>query len=113
MILMCATWDLLTLQMLIRQTEFPAEFGQKSREYALAQFDSGEALIKRYESKIPQKMWIPIPDAEKDGYLEVFRQSRIRLRDKGIYNAKMLKLMRMLRCKKDPEQAECTATDKE
>ena len=103
----------LTLQILIRQAEFPAGFGQKSREYALAQFGLGEALIKRYESKIPQKMWIPIPDAEKDGYLEVFRQSRIRLRDKGIYNAKMLKLMRMLRCKKDPEQAECTATDKE
>ena len=103
----------LTMQIMIRQAEFPEGFGQKSREFALGQFDSGVDLIKRYEKKIPQKLWIAIPEVEKTGYLEVFRQSRIRLRDKGIYNAKMLKLMRMLRCKKDPQQAECTSTDKE
>ena len=68
---------------------------------------------KKYESKIPSKLWVSIPEADKAGYLEVFRQSRIRLRDKGIYNGKMLKLMRMLRCKKEPHQPECTAADKE
>ena len=102
-----------TLQILIRKTQFPEGFGQKSRNYVLDQFDSGVELIKRYESKIPQKLWVTIPEVDKTEYLEVFRQSRIRLRKKGIYNAKMLKLMRMVRCKKDPQQAECTATDKE
>jgi len=103
----------LTIQMLIRKAEFPEGYGQKSREYALQQFGSSVGLIKRYESKIPQKLWVSIPEQDKTGYLEVFRQSRLRLRDKGIYNAKMLKLMRMVRCKKDPQQAECTAADKE
>jgi len=103
----------LTIQILIRQSEFPEQYGQKSREYTLGQFDSGVELIKRYESKIPKKQWISIPKVDKTGYLEVFRQSRIRLREKGIYNGKMLKLMRMVRCKKDPQQAECTAKDKE
>ncbi len=103
----------LTEQILIRKSEFPEGFGQKSREYALTQFDSVVQLIHKYESKIPKKLWVTIPKADKAGYLEVFRQSRIRLRDKGIYNAKTLKLMRMVRCKKDPQQAECTAEDKE
>ncbi len=103
----------LTMQLLIRKAEFPEGFGQKSREFALSQFDSSVELVKRYESKIPEKLWISIPEADVTGYNEVFRQSRIRLRDKGIYNAKMLTLMRMLRCKKDPQHSECTAADKE
>ena len=103
----------LTIQILIRQDTFPEGFGQKSREYALSQFDSVVTQIKRYESKIPEKMWVTISETDITGYLEVFRQSRIRLRDKGIYNAKMLKLMRLLRCKKAPQQPECTAKDKE
>lgn len=103
----------LTMQILIRKSEFPDGFGQQSRQYALDQFDAGVTLIKRYESKIPKKFWVTIPDLEKTEYLEVFRQSRIRLREKGIYHGKALKLMRMVRCKKDPQQAECTAADKE
>ncbi len=103
----------LTMQILIRQAVFPEGYGQKSREYALSQFDSVVTQITRYEKKIPEKMWVTISEADKTGYLEVFRQSRIRLRDKGIYNAKMLKLMRLLRCKKAPQQSECTAEDKE
>ncbi|NOQ14965.1 MAG: hypothetical protein GQ583_10885 [Methyloprofundus sp.] len=103
----------LTMQILIRKADFPEGYGQKSREFALAQFDSGVELVKKYEATIPAKMWVTIPEVDITGYLEVFRQSRIRLRDKGIYNAKMLKLMRMLRCKKEPHQSECTAADKE
>lgn len=103
----------LTIQIVIRKAAFPEGYGQKSREYALSQFDLGVELIKKYEATIPDKMWVTVPAADVVGYVEVFRQSRIRLWDKGIYNGKMLKLMRMLRCKKDPQQSECTAADKE
>jgi len=103
----------LTMQILIRKADFPEGYGQKSREFALGQFDSAVTLLKKYENTIPAKMWVTIPADDITGYLEVFRQSRIRLRDKGIYNGKMLKLMRMLRCKKDPQLSECTAVDKE
>lgn len=103
----------LTMQVLIRKADFPEGYGQKSREFALSQFDSRVELVNKYAGNIPAKMWISIPETDTIGYLEVFRQSRIRLRDKGIYNGKMLKLMRMLRCKKDPQQSECTAADKE
>jgi hypothetical protein len=103
----------LTMQMLIRKAEFPEAYGQKSRDYVLDKFNVGMQSVKKYENQIAEKYWVEIPEADKPEYREVFRQSRIRLRDKGIYNGKMLKLMRMLRCKKEPEQSECTATDKE
>lgn len=103
----------LTMQLLIRKAEFPESYGQKSREFALSQFDSTVELIKNYESKIPEKLWILIPEEDISKYHEVFRQSRIRLREKNIYHGKMLKLMRMLRCKKDSQQSECTAPDRE
>lgn len=103
----------LTMQMLIRKDQFPEGYGQKSRDYVLGRFDAGMESVKKYESRIPAKLWVAIPEADKPEYREVFRQSRIRLRDKGIYHGKMLKLLRMLRCKKAPEQSECTAADKE
>ncbi len=103
----------LTMQMLIRKAEFPEGYGQKSREFVLAQFDLSMESVKKYESTIPEKYWVTIPEMDKPDYLEVFRQSRIRLRNKGIYDGKMLKLMRMLRCKKEPQLPECTAADKE
>ena len=103
----------LTMQILTRKAEFPEGYGQMSREFALSQFDQGVEMVKRYDSKIPEKLWVSIPEADKTGYLEVFRQSRIKLRDKGIYNGKMLKVMRMLRCKKDPQLSECSSADKE
>ncbi len=103
----------LTMQIIARKNAFPADFGQKSRQYALSQFDGLVDIVNRYESKIPEKLWVDLPEADKVNYLEVFRQSRIRLRDKGIYHAKTLKLMRMTRCKQDPAMPECTAKDKE
>lgn len=103
----------LTMQILIRTAEFPEGFGQKSREFSLSRFDEGVELANRYESKIPQKWWVSISETDMDSYNEVFRQSRIKLRDQGIYNGKMLTVMRRLRCKKNPQLAECTAADKE
>lgn len=103
----------LTTQTIIRKDDFPPEFGQKSREFALSRFDHGVELVKKYEKKIPEKWWVSIPDEDKIRYNEVFRQARIRLRDNGIYNGKMLTIMRRLRCKTSPHQPECTAADKE
>lgn len=103
----------LTLQIVIRKAKFPEGFGQNSRDFALSRFDRLVDVIEKSERKIPQKFWVSIPETDKTNYNEVFRQARIRLRDKGIYNGKMLTIMRRLRCEKNPQLAECTAADKE
>lgn len=103
----------LTIQIVTQKAKFPEGFGQKSREYTLSRFDKLVEQIANAERKIDPKWWVDIPEADKVSYNEVFRQARIRLRSKGIYNDKMLTILRRLRCDKNAKLSECTAADKE
>lgn len=103
----------LTLQIMIHKADFPDNFGQKSRDFALRQFDKAVKLAKNYEDRIDQKWWISISESNQLRYHEMYRKTRLTLRGKGVYDGKMLSLMRLVRCKKDPLRTECTAVDKE
>ena len=103
----------LTIQVVIRKASFPEGFGQHSREYAVGRFDRLAEVIVQSERKIPDKLWVNIPEQDKTSYNEVFRQARLRLRGQGIYNDKMLTIMRRLRCEKNAQLPECSAADKE
>lgn len=103
----------ITVQMLIKWEEFPDNFGQNSREFAMEQFDRSIEIIQQAESDIPSDWWLNIPAKDIIGYQETFRQSRLVLREQGIYDAQTLKVLRVIRCKKDPSLAECTSADKE
>lgn len=98
----------LTFQILIRSANFPADYGQKSRQWAAQNFDRVAGLARKAESSIPGKHWIEIPDEHKAKYDQMFRDVRIRLRDKEkVFHPTMLTLMRRVRCDKDPARAEC------
>jgi hypothetical protein len=103
----------LTIQLLIHKAKFPEGFGQSSRDFALTRFNRLIELIKNAEQKIAKQWWVSISDGDMTNYNEVFRQSRIRLREKGIYNSKMLTIVRRLRCESNLQLSECTAADKE
>ncbi|OUS26296.1 hypothetical protein A9Q99_18890 [Gammaproteobacteria bacterium 45_16_T64] len=103
----------LSLQMLIRHDRFPEGFGQKSRAYSWSQYDRAIDLINVSTDKIKPQYWMSIPEEDKVGYSEMFRQTRLKLRDMGIYNGKMLKFLARVRCKLDAGLAECSAADKE
>ena len=103
----------LTLQIIIRTAEFPEKFGQKSREYTLSQFDKAVQLAKNHEHRITRQWWLSVSEINQNRYHEMYRKTRILLRNKGVYDAKMLWVMRMVRCKKDPLRLECTSADKE
>ena len=103
----------LTLQIIIRKAEFPEQFGQQSRKYTLQQFDKAVMLAKSYEERIAPKWWLSISESNQQRYHDIYRKTRISLRNKGIYNAKMLTIMRRVRCKKEPFRLECTAVDQE
>ncbi len=103
----------LSLQIMIHKAKFPAEFGQQSRLYALSQFDKAVMQAKNYEQRIAENWWIDIPQSDQQRYHEIYRKVRISLRDQGIYDSRMLALMRLVRCKNDPARQECSAVDKE
>ncbi|SMG66410.1 RND type efflux pump involved in aminoglycoside resistance (AdeT) [methanotrophic bacterial endosymbiont of Bathymodiolus sp.] len=103
----------LSLQIIIHTTEFPTGFGQKSREYALSQFDKAVLQAQDYEHSIPSQWWLSVSEANQRRYHDIYRKTRISLRDKGVYDGRMLKIMRLVRCKKNPHLSECIAADKE
>jgi len=102
-----------TMQTTIRPDRFPNGFGQQSRQYFQQRFEPDLDLVHKAEASIKRSYWLDLPTKDKEGYAELFRQSRLKLRDKGIYNGKMLSFLSRVRCQKEPALAECTAPDRE
>ena len=102
-----------TGQIVLRQDRFPEGFGQKSREFVFGQFDKAMKTIKVATDSIDDKYWMDLPSKDKEGYSEMFRQARLKMRSENLYNGKMLSFLSKVRCQKDPSLAECTAKDRE
>jgi hypothetical protein len=94
-------------QLILRKDKFPKGFGQKSREYAYKNFSKALEHIVAAEENIPQKYWVDLPEKKKTQYKEMLRQVRLELRDEGVYDARMLKILFKLRCRTDPGHYEC------
>lgn len=103
----------LTVQIIIRHNKFPPGFGQKSREFVWSQYPRFMEYINSSTKSIKPTYWKELPEADKVGYREMFRQTRIKLRNDGYYDGKMLSFLSKVRCQKDASLAECTAKDRE
>jgi len=103
----------ITMQLIVRWDKVPEDFGQKSRELMANKYLAQIKKIEESEETIPEKYWIDISDETKNTWNETFRESRIALRDRKVYNAKALTLFRKVRCKVDSSLAECSAKDRE
>ena len=97
----------LTGHMIVRSEKFPAGFGQKSRAFVLTQLDRADAPIKQAEDGIPAKYWLDLSDADKSKYTVMMREARIQLTKDGIYDPKMMNLLKKVRCKIEPAAGEC------
>jgi len=104
----------LTMQLIIKDdADFTPKFRQSSRDYASSQFTVATTILKSSEDQIPSDTWIDIPNVQKAEYEEMLRQARLSLKKEGVYDGKMLTLMRKIRCKMSPTNSECSAADKE
>lgn len=102
-----------TMQLIVRWEKVPEGFAQKSRELMASKYKDQIRKIVDSELTIPEKYWIEISEKTEDNWSELFRESRIALREQGVYNGKALTLFRKVRCKIDPQLAECTSKDRE
>ncbi len=96
-----------TLQVMIREDRFPEGFVDKAREALLERFDEALAFVKQAEAEIPDRYWVDVPPETYASWSNLFQGVRVDLRDKGAYDGSMLRVMRQLRCSKDPSRAEC------
>ena len=101
----------MTASMIIHRDKFPADFGQKCREYVAGQMPKAFALISHSEKDIPADKWMDLSPADKDKYTRIMREARLQLTAEGIYDKNMMHLLKKLRCQMDPGNAECSETD--
>jgi hypothetical protein len=97
-----------SLQVLIHPERFPTQFGQASREYVQSLFDRQLKLIERFESDIDPKYWVKVSDTDRRRYDEMSRQSRINLVTDGVYDQRMMALLKKIRCQKEGVRPECS-----
>lgn len=96
----------LSLQVLLRADKFPAGFGQKSRAYFAGQFDSLMKPVRAAEQEI--LYFLPAPDGEYDHYQAFLREARLGMTEEGIYDRRMMTILKKVRCMDSPDRAECT-----
>lgn len=98
----------LTGQILTHADRFPADFGEKSRQYGSENYKKILQLSTKSEADIKDSYWIDITKADKDRYDQIFLDVRVKLRDDAkVYDKSMLSLMRRLRCSADKTRSEC------
>lgn len=97
----------LDFQLILHKDRFPADFGQKSRVKIASVFDRMREYIDKDTAEIDQKYWVDLSQDDHDKYNQMLRNVRISLRDEGVYDGNMLRLMRKLRCAETPAAAEC------
>ena len=96
----------LSLQVVARADKFPANFGQKSRTYFASLFDGLLKPTKTAEQEI--LYFFPAPDGEYDNYQALLRDARVSMTKEGIYDTKMMTLLKKVRCKNEPKRIECS-----
>lgn len=95
-----------TMQLMIKQSKFPEDFGSKSRKFFAGKFDKALAAVKASEDAIPSKYWVDV--GKVDDFDDMFQAVRLSLRDTHkAYDQNMLKVMRNLRCNTDATRPEC------
>ncbi|MBE0482829.1 MAG: hypothetical protein IBX52_04935 [Bacterioplanes sp.] len=97
----------LDFQMVIHKDRFPEGFGQLSRTYVASIFDAVLDQVHRDKAEIDDKYWVELSQEDTDKYNLMLRDIRIALRDEGVYDSNMLRLIRRLRCNETPAAAEC------
>ncbi|MDF1565613.1 MAG: DUF6091 family protein [Deltaproteobacteria bacterium] len=97
----------LTLQILAHHDRIDEAFGNASRKWAADNFRTTLKVVERAEKAIPAKLWIEISPEEEAMYDDLFRNVRLDMREKDVFDGTMLRLMRRVRCQANPKRAEC------
>jgi len=99
-----------TMQLVAHNGKFPADFGQKSREYMLTQTDHALSLARNMEASIDNRLWIYAVRSEVTEWNNSMRGLLNKLVQMGFYDKRMLTLLKRIRCSNDKEEPECAPT---
>ena len=97
-----------TADFVIRPEQFPAGFGQKSRDWFVKNLPKSFSMINRLEAGIPAKYRLTLSAEDKIKYQKMLRDGRIDLTKQGIYDASMMSVLKKARCSVDKANFECS-----
>ncbi|MGE8540169.1 putative solute-binding protein [Acinetobacter sp. ANC 3813] len=97
-----------TVDLVIRPDQFPADFGQKSRDWFVKNLPKSFAMINRLEAGIPAKFKMNLSAEEKTKYQKLLRDGRMDMTKRGIYDAGMMSVLKKARCSVDKANFECS-----
>ncbi|GAC1374936.1 MAG: putative multidrug efflux protein AdeT1 [Aquirhabdus sp.] len=100
-----------TYDVLIHPNKFPDGYGQNSRTWFARQLDRQLANVNKIEKGIDSNYWMDIAPNVVPGYFKIIREARISLTKDGVYNKKMMGILKKVRCRQDPKNYECPLTD--
>ena len=101
----------LTMQLVCRHDKFPADFGHQSRAYIASQINHAFGIIRNQENEVDAHQWMYVTTAERDDFYRIMRDARIHLTKDGFYDSRMLGILKRIRCKSSPGDAECSLND--
>jgi hypothetical protein len=101
----------ITAVMVIRRDRFRDGDGQKLRDLADKMIDPAFAMIKKAEDDIPPQYWSRVPKVDIDGYFKLMREARVDLTKEGDYDPDMMHFLKRVRCRYNPDDAECILDD--
>jgi len=102
---------LTTLVVLTHPDKFPDDYGQSSRTWFVSQLDRQMGAMNKIEKSIDAKYWGTIPEKAAQGNMKIIRESRLSLTREGVYNKKMISILKKIRCRQDPTNYECPLKD--
>ena len=81
------------------------------RQLGLNHLDEIIKLFTRAESDIPASTWITLKQADADKYSHMLREARLHMTQQGDYEPVMMGVLKRVRCKLNPSDAECAMFD--
>ncbi|TAK88717.1 MAG: hypothetical protein EPO09_17865 [Aquabacterium sp.] len=104
---------ILTYQVVLNQSKFPAGFGEKSRDHWVGEFDRAMKLVQNADASIPAATWMDVSPDHVKKYTNILRESRIAITNQGVYNKQGLKVIKKVRCAASPTEADCASPSEE
>lgn len=84
---------------------------KKMRKFGLTYVDQAIATIRQIEKQVPERYWMNVTPADQEKYNVMMQQARIQLTNDGVYDKKMMSILKRVRCHHTPTAAECSTTD--
>lgn len=102
-----------TASFVLRRSRLPAgtDIGQRARDYTAARVGDTVAAVQQMEQEIPRHYWMALPTGDQQRYLAMMREARLLLTRDGVYDPRMMSLLKRIRCKHEPGNAECSLPD--